>query len=63
MLIKLRTAKKQEILPYSNRILKNSLEKLIEIGFLIKQSDGTFKLVENYETNLESYLDKIYSMQ
>lgn len=63
MLIKLRTAKKQEILPYSNRILKNSLEKLIEIGFLIKQSDGTFKLVENYETNLESYLDKIYSVQ
>ena len=38
--------------------LNVSLGKLIETGFLIKNSDGSYRLIDDYEKNLESYIER-----
>ncbi len=54
----LRTAKKEGLLLYSNRKLANALKKLIDIGFLIPQTDKTFSLTPDYKEAKETYLEK-----
>lgn len=58
LLKKLKEEKKENLLPYSNNTIKKALEKLIEIGFLVKQPDSSYKLVENYKQDLDSFKDK-----
>ena len=52
----LRSAKKEGLLTYSNRNLKNAIEKLIAISFLIPQSDSKYTLAVDYKENCEDYL-------
>ncbi len=54
----LRTVKKEGLLPYSNRILKNAIVKLEEIKFLISQDDSKYTLTKDYKKNLEKYIEK-----
>lgn len=53
----LHEAKKEGLLPYSNSKRRIALEKLIETGFLIKNSDGSYRLIDDYEKNRESYIE------
>ena len=55
----LRTAKKEGLLPYSNRKLGNAISKLEEIGFLIQIATAKYTLTEDYKENLEVYIEKI----
>ena len=57
----LRSAKKEGLLSYSNRILANAIKKLIDIGFLIPQLDSKFTLATDYKENSETYLKKAMS--
>ncbi|MBA7656398.1 hypothetical protein ES703_64322 [subsurface metagenome] len=54
----LRSAKKEGLLSYSNRKLANAIEKLIDIGFLIPQSDSKFTLATDYKEKSEKYFKK-----
>ena len=54
----LRSAKKKGLLPYSNRRLRNAIEKLITIGFLIQQSNSKITLVTDSKENSEKYFKK-----
>lgn len=54
----LKPAKKQGLLAYSNRNLQYSIAKLIDIGFLVPQSDSKFGLATDFKENCEKYLKK-----
>ena len=54
----LKPAKKEGLLAYSNRNLQNSIAKLVDIGFLLPQSDSKYGLATDYKENCENYLKK-----
>ena len=54
----LRFAKKEGLLSYSNKKLKNAIEKLIDIEFLIPQTDSKFTLATDYKEKSEKYFKK-----
>lgn len=55
----LRRARNADTIQYSNKTLKEALEKLIAIGFLIKTPKGFFKLAEGYKENLHTFFEKL----
>ena len=54
----LRSAKKEGLLSYSNKKLAKAIEKLIDVGFLIPQSDAKFTLATDYKEKSEEYFKK-----
>ena len=58
----LRSAKKKGLLSYSNRKLKNAIEKLIDIGLLISQLDSKFTLATDYKEKSEGYFKKAMNL-
>lgn len=54
-----RQAKQEGLLPFSNRKLNEYLDKLIELGFLIKQDDGTYTLNDEQTKSIDELLVKL----
>lgn len=55
----LRKSKRELNLPYSNKVLRDALYRLINIGFLVKNPEGGFQLNPNYKEKLEEYLKQV----
>ncbi|MFX0067174.1 MAG: NYN domain-containing protein [Candidatus Hermodarchaeota archaeon] len=55
----LREAKKSSHLPYTNRTLKNALSKMVEIGYLVRQADESYRLIENYENSRQTFIERV----
>lgn len=54
-----REAKKSGMLPLSNQSLQTALNQLVEVGVLIEQADGSFRLIENLEERRDDFLDRL----
>lgn len=54
-----RKAKKNGELEYSNEILEAALHRLVKVGVLVKQDNGSFRLVENFEHEKEEFLTEL----
>lgn len=63
LLKSIRLLKTQKIIPYSNQRLREAINDLIDVGFLVKQDDGTFRLIDDYKENQENYIDKLMKKQ
>ncbi|NJL56606.1 DUF4350 domain-containing protein [bacterium] len=59
----IRQAKKSGELPHSNGLLKKALIQLTEIGVLIEQEDGSFRLSDRWEEEKSSILERLTQMQ
>ncbi|MFW9997331.1 MAG: NYN domain-containing protein [Candidatus Odinarchaeota archaeon] len=55
----IRDAKQDGRLPYSNKTIIAAMNKMMEIGILVKQSDDSFRLIESYETSKDDFLKKL----
>jgi hypothetical protein len=47
------------MLPLSNQSLQTALNQLVEVGVLIEQADGSFRLIENLEERRDDFLDRL----
>ncbi|MFX1536868.1 MAG: NYN domain-containing protein [Promethearchaeota archaeon] len=59
----IRAAKKEGLLPYSNKTLRDALSKIVEVGALIRQPDESYRLIENYETTKDIFLNRLIMEQ
>ena len=59
--------RKKDELPsyYFNRILRNALDILIDINFIkiLTQPSGQIELADDYEENLERYIEDAFKKQ
>ena len=60
LLDKFKVAREKGELPYINRTLRNVLDILIDINFIIllKQPSGKIELAKDHDVNLEDYKEK-----
>ncbi len=59
MFRRIKEAKRRGELPFSNNKLQEALEKVIEFGFLVKQPDNKYRLVENYKSKVSQLIEKL----
>lgn len=59
----IRVLKLQKLIPYSNLRLRGAISDLVKVGFLIKQVDGSYRLVLDYSNNFDKYVDSLIKNQ
>ncbi len=59
----IKTLKKQNLIPYSNRMLKNALEDIIEVELLILQEDGSYRISPGSEEKIDKFIEILLKKQ
>lgn len=54
-----RQAGKEGLIPNNYGVLRNALSQLAGAGILVRQDDGSYRLVEDWEARREEYLDDL----
>ena len=54
-----RRGAKEGKLPNNFSVLRNGVSQLAEVGVLVRQDDGSYRLAEDWDANQEQYLDQL----
>jgi len=54
-----RQAGREGLIPNNYGVLRNALSQLASAGILVRQDDGSYRLVEDWEARREEYLDEL----
>ncbi len=63
ILKQIKILKKMKKIVYSNSRLKNALNEIYKVGFLINLSDGSFRLSKDAKKSINIYIDKLIANQ